>query len=55
MGKHPEEVYVCPRGFDGDYTIRIDSIYNNEKKPASRRPWRSSPTRGRRGSTRRRG
>ena len=22
-GSHPEEVYVCPRGFAGDYTIRV--------------------------------
>lgn len=33
-GKHPESVYVCPRGFDGDYTIRIETIYNNPEKPA---------------------
>jgi len=33
-GNHPEEVYVCPRGFDGDYTIRVETIYNNEAKPA---------------------
>ncbi len=32
-GKHPEEVYVCPRGFDGDYTVRIDTIYNDDAKP----------------------
>ena len=32
---HPEEVYVCPRGFDGDYTIRIETIYNNPEKPAT--------------------
>ena len=32
-GNHPEEVYVCPRGFDGDYTIRVDTIYNNTAKP----------------------
>ena len=28
-GRHPEEVYVCPRGFDGDYAIKIETIYNN--------------------------
>ncbi|SIO17616.1 hypothetical protein SAMN05444166_2834 [Singulisphaera sp. GP187] len=33
-GLHPESVYVCPRGFDGDYTIRIETIYNNPDKPA---------------------
>ena len=34
-GKHPEEVYVCPRAFDGEYTIHVDVDYNNEKKPAT--------------------
>ncbi len=33
-GKHPEEVYVCPQGFDGEYTIRIETTYNNPEKPA---------------------
>jgi len=33
-GSHRESVYVCPRGFDGDYTIRIETIYNNPEKPA---------------------
>lgn len=33
-GNHPEEVYVCPRGFDGEYVIRIETIYNNPEKPA---------------------
>lgn len=33
-GKHPEEIYACPRGFDGDYKIRIETIYNSEKDPA---------------------
>jgi hypothetical protein len=33
---HPEEVYVCPRGFDGDYTIRVSTIYINEIKPVTR-------------------
>jgi hypothetical protein len=32
-GTHPEEVYVCPRAFDGDYTIRVETIYNDEIKP----------------------
>jgi hypothetical protein len=27
FGKHPEEVYVCPRGFSGPYTIRVDKIF----------------------------
>jgi hypothetical protein len=34
-GKHPEEVYVCPRAFDGEYIIHVDVDYNNEKKPAT--------------------
>ena len=32
-GKHPEEVYVCPRGFAGDYKVHIRIIYNDEKAP----------------------
>ena len=32
-GKHPEEVYVCPRGFPGNYTIRVDTIFTDEAKP----------------------
>jgi len=33
---HPEEVYVCPRGFDGDYKLRVSTIYTNELKPVTR-------------------
>ena len=33
-GSHPEEVFVCPRAFDGLYTIHIETIYNNPEKPA---------------------
>ncbi len=33
---NPEEVYVCPRGFDGDYKIRVSMIYTNETKPVTR-------------------
>ncbi len=32
-GNHPEEIYVCPRGFDGDYTVRIAMVYTNPKNP----------------------
>jgi hypothetical protein len=43
-GTHPEEVYVCPRAFDGDYTIRIDIIYNDsmirDKKDTEKNPER---------------
>ncbi len=35
-GKNPEEVYVCPRAFDGVYTIRVETSYNNPEKPALR-------------------
>ena len=35
-GSHPEEVYVCPRGFDGDYTIRINTIWTDPNKPVTR-------------------
>ena len=34
--KHPEDVYVCPRAFDGDYAIRIETVWNNEKNPATK-------------------
>jgi hypothetical protein len=33
FGSHPEEVYVCPRGFNGDYTVHIRTIFIDEKKP----------------------
>jgi hypothetical protein len=32
-GSHPEEVYVCPRAFDGDYVINVEKIYFDEKNP----------------------
>jgi hypothetical protein len=33
-GNHPEEVYVCPRAFDGDYAITVEKIVDyDEKKP----------------------
>jgi len=35
FGSHPEEVYVCPRAFSGAYTIRVDKIYQPEKRPAT--------------------
>jgi hypothetical protein len=35
-GNHPEEIYVCPRGFDGDYAVRIYTIYSNPEKPPTR-------------------
>ncbi len=36
FGKHSEEVYVCPRGFDGDYTIHIRSIWADPAQPVVR-------------------
>ncbi len=35
-GAHPEEVYSCPRGFDGDYTVRINTIWVDPSKPVTR-------------------
>ncbi len=34
-GSHPEEVYVCPRGFDGDYTVRVSTIWTDPSKPVT--------------------
>ena len=42
-GSHPEEVYVCPRAFDGDYTIRVETIATDPPSRSRRRPSRSSP------------
>jgi hypothetical protein len=34
FGNHPEEVYVCPRGFNDSYTIAVEKIVDyDEKKP----------------------
>ena len=35
FGKHPEEIYVCPRGFSGKYTVRVDKIFQPDKAPAT--------------------
>jgi hypothetical protein len=35
-GSHPDEIYVCPRGFDGDYTVRIAMVYTDPKKAPTR-------------------
>jgi hypothetical protein len=35
-GNHPEEVYVCPRAFDGDYKVRVSTIWTNPSKPVTR-------------------
>jgi hypothetical protein len=32
-GRYTEEVYTCPRGFDGDYTIRVVTIANVSDEP----------------------
>ena len=36
FGSHPEEVYVCPRGFNGDYKVSVSPIYINPSKPVTR-------------------
>jgi hypothetical protein len=36
FGSHPEETYVCPRGFDGDYTVHIRTIWTDPQKPVVR-------------------
>jgi hypothetical protein len=36
MGAHPEKVYVCPRGFDGDYTVHVQMDWIDEKRPPVR-------------------
>ncbi|WZO99051.1 hypothetical protein EP7_000643 [Isosphaeraceae bacterium EP7] len=28
-----EEIYVCPRGFDGDYTIKVETIFSDPDLP----------------------
>jgi len=33
-GKDRESVYVCPRGFNGEYVARVQTLYNDPKKPA---------------------
>jgi hypothetical protein len=33
QGAYPDEIYVCPRGFDGDYKVHIRTIFVDEKKP----------------------
>ena len=35
-GSHPEEVYVCPRAFNGKYTIRVSNIFSDPKRPVTR-------------------
>ena len=35
-GAHPEEIYVCPRGFSGKYTIRVSNIWSDPKSPVTR-------------------
>lgn len=35
-GSHPEEVYVCPRGFNGEYQVGVKTIFTNPDKPVTR-------------------
>jgi tetratricopeptide (TPR) repeat protein len=34
-GKDSEEVYTCPRGFDGAYTVRVETIVNDPDRPVA--------------------
>jgi hypothetical protein len=36
FGSHPEDVYVCPRGFDGKYKVKVSTIFTNPSKPVTR-------------------
>jgi hypothetical protein len=36
FGSHPEEVYVCPRGFNGNYKVSVSTIFINPAKPVTR-------------------
>jgi hypothetical protein len=36
FGSHPEETYVCPRAFDGDYRIKVSNSWTNPAKPVTR-------------------
>ena len=45
-GKHPEEVYVCPRAFDGEYTVRVETIYNDDGQARHRGHPRNHHPRG---------
>ncbi len=36
LGVHPEEIYVCPRGFSGKYTIRVTNIWADPKRPVTK-------------------
>jgi hypothetical protein len=33
--QHSEEIYVCPRAFDGDYTIKVDTVFNSLDTPVA--------------------
>jgi len=35
-GSHPQEIYVCPRAFDGDYRVHVSSIWTDPSKPVTR-------------------
>lgn len=34
-GKDPEEIYVCPLGFDGSYTIRVETVVDDPDRPVT--------------------
>ncbi len=31
--RRTEEIYVCPRGFNGNYLIKVEAIFNDPKEP----------------------
>jgi len=35
-GSHPDEIYVCPRAFDGDYRVKVSTIWTDPSKPVTR-------------------
>ncbi len=35
-GSHPDDIYVCPRAFNGKYTIRVKTIWTDPKRPVTR-------------------
>jgi hypothetical protein len=35
FGKHPQEIYVCPRAFSGKYTVRVDKVFQPDTNPVT--------------------
>ena len=32
-GRDRESIYTCPRAFDGEYAVRVETLYNDQKAP----------------------